>query len=113
MSEFFETVMLICFGLSWPISLLKSLRAKSARSTSIAFMCLILTGYAAGIAAKVMTSGCNYVFYVYIFNVVMVCANLAVTLYNRAKDRAKRMTTVTKAGLEKSHRPKKKVANAH
>ena len=113
MSELFETVMLVCFGLSWPISLLKSLRAKSAKSTSIAFMCLILTGYAAGITAKVMTSGCNYVFYVYIFNVVMVCANLAVTLYNRAKDRGKKSAPTTTADLEKSHRKKRKIAHAH
>lgn len=81
-----ETIMLLCFGLSWPISLLRSLRAKSARSTSVAFMCLILFGYFAGTAAKVMTTGCNFVFYVYLFNIVMVSANLFVTLYNRAKD---------------------------
>ena len=113
MSELFETVMLVCFGLSWPISLLKTLRAKSAKSTSIAFMCLILTGYAAGIAAKVMTSGCNYVFFVYIFNVVMVCANLAVTLYNRAKDRGEKSAPTTTEDFEKTHLQKKKTAHAH
>ncbi|MBQ9802253.1 MAG: hypothetical protein IJW51_04205 [Clostridia bacterium] len=85
MSEFLETVMLICFGLSWPVTLLKKLRAKNASSTSLAFMILILVGYAAGITAKVMTTGCNYVFYVYIFNVLMVLANLLTTLYFRAK----------------------------
>lgn len=87
MTEFLETVMLLCFGFSWPVSLVKNLRAGSARSTSVAFMCLILVGYFAGIAAKVMTVGCNYVFYVYLFNVVMVLANLCVTLRNRRRDR--------------------------
>ncbi len=92
MNELFETIMLLCFGLSWPVSLIKNIRAKST-STSIAFMCLILTGYAAGIVAKVMTSGCNYVFYVYLFNVAMVLANLAVTLHNRATKRTPKMAS--------------------
>ncbi len=97
MAEIFETVMLLCFGFSWPVSLLKNLRAKSAKSTSLAFICLILVGYGAGITAKLMTVGCNFVFYVYIFNVVMVLANLGVTLYNRKKDRrhAVEQTTTT------------------
>lgn len=87
MVEIFETIMLLCFGFSWPVSLVKNLRAGSARSTSLAFMCLILVGYAAGIAAKVMSAGCNFVFFVYVFNVVMVLANLTVTLRNRVRDR--------------------------
>ena len=86
MTELLETIMLLCFGFSWPISLLKSLRAKSARSTSIAFMCLILAGYLAGIAAKLMTVGCNTVFFVYLFNVTMVLLNLLVTLRYRKKE---------------------------
>ncbi|MBQ2757408.1 MAG: hypothetical protein IJF31_02885 [Clostridia bacterium] len=86
MAEIFEVIMLLCFGLSWPITLFKKLRTKSAKSTSLAFMLLILFGYAAGITAKILTSGCNYVFYVYVFNVIMVVANLAVTLYFRAHE---------------------------
>lgn len=78
--------MLLCFGLSWPVSLVKSLRAKSAKSTSLAFMCLILFGYLAGITAKVMTVGASYVFFVYLFNIAMVVANLAVTLHNRHRE---------------------------
>ena len=86
MSQLLEVVMLLCFGFSWPVSLIKNIRAKSAKSTSLAFMCLILFGYAAGITAKVMTAGTNYVFYVYLFNIVMVLANLAVTLINRRRE---------------------------
>lgn len=106
MAEILETVMLICFGLSWPVSLIKTLRAKSAKSSSISFMCLILVGYTAGIIAKVMTTGCNFVFYVYIFNVVMVLANLIVTLKNRAADER----STDKA--QKTHHPKTTTALA-
>lgn len=85
-SEILEVIMLACFGLSWPISLVKNFRAKSAKSTSLAFMCLILFGYLAGISAKAMTVGTNYVFFVYLFNIAMVIANLAVTLLNRHRE---------------------------
>lgn len=87
MVEVLETFMLLCFGLSWPVSLIRTLRAGGACSSSVAFMCLILSGYFAGITAKVMTAGCGFVFYVYLFNILMVGANLAITLYNRAKAR--------------------------
>ena len=87
MIQVLETVMLLCFGFSWPVSLYRALRAGSAKSTSISFMCLILTGYFAGTTAKAMTTGFNFVFFVYIFNIIMVSANLAVTLYNRSKDK--------------------------
>lgn len=87
MAEIFEVIMLLCFGLSWPITLFKKLRTRSAKSTSLAFMLLILFGYAAGITAKILTSGCNYVFYVYVFNVIMVIANLGATLYFRANEK--------------------------
>ena len=97
MANFLEVVMLICFGLSWPVSLYKNLRAKSANSTSLSFMCLILVGYLAGITAKVMTVGANYVFFVYLFNIVMVVANLAVSLYHRHGERGAAPNGATKA----------------
>ena len=87
MVEVLETFMLLCFGLSWPVSLIRTIRAGGACSSSVAFMCLILSGYFAGITAKVMTAGCSFVFYVYLFNILMVGANLTITLYNRTKAR--------------------------
>ncbi|MBN1554815.1 MAG: hypothetical protein JXA11_08715 [Phycisphaerae bacterium] len=44
--------MLICFGLSWPISILKSLRTKHVRGKSLGFMWLIFLGYVSGFSAK-------------------------------------------------------------
>ena len=79
MAQILETIMLICFGLSWPISLVKTIRDKE-KTGNLPFMCLILLGYAAGIAAKLMTVGANLVFFVYLLNIFMVLANLAVTI---------------------------------
>lgn len=87
MSEILETVMLICFGCSWPINLVKNYRCRSAKSTSLAFILLLIIGYIAGISAKLIAGKINYVLIVYLLNLVMVSANLVVYFRNRALDR--------------------------
>ena len=37
----FEFLMLCCFGFSWPFSIAKSLKSKSAKGKSLGFMLLI------------------------------------------------------------------------
>lgn len=87
MSEIFETLMLICFGLSWPMSVIKNIRAKTAKSMSLPFILLIITGYIAGIAAKLLTGNITFVLAVYILNLLMVSVNAAVYFINRRYDR--------------------------
>ena len=89
MGEFLETVMLVCFGISWPVNLIKNYRAGTAKNMSLMFILLILAGYVAGIAAKLVTHRINYVLAVYIFNLVMVSGNLAVYFINRRKDQSR------------------------
>lgn len=89
MAEILETVMLICFGLSWPINLIKNIKAKTAASTSLKFLVLITVGYIAGIAAKFAAHKINYVLIVYFINLVFVAANLAVYFINSKKDKEK------------------------
>ena len=62
MSCIFETVMLVCFGLSWPINVIKAYKARTAKATSLPFILLIFVGYIAGISAKVISGQMNYVF---------------------------------------------------
>ena len=87
MSAIFETVMLVCFGFSWPLNLAKAYRAKTAKGTSLPFILLIITGYIAGIAAKIVSDQINYVLIAYILNLVMVSLNLAVYFRNVALDK--------------------------
>ena len=86
MSNILETAMLICFGLSWPIILVKSVKAKTAKATSLKFLLLILFGYCCGIAAKIVSGQYNYVLAVYILNLVVVGANLVVYFINKQHD---------------------------
>ena len=52
MSELFEMTMVILFGISWPINIVKAYKAKTAKGTSILFLACIFIGYLCGILSK-------------------------------------------------------------
>lgn len=87
MSEILETVMLICFGCSWPISVINNIKAHSAKNMSIGFILLILSGYIAGITAKLLTHNYSFVLIVYVLNLIIVGANVVVYFINRKQDK--------------------------
>lgn len=86
MSQLLEAAMLVCFGCSWPMNLIKNIKCKSAKSMSLPFILLITAGYIAGISAKLITHQINYVLIVYILNIIIVSMNIAVYFYNRRLD---------------------------
>ncbi len=86
MSPLLETFMLVCFGLSWPINVMKAIRARSAKSMSLPFILLIISGYIAGISAKLLSHQINYVLIVYFINLAIVTVNLFVYFRNRHID---------------------------
>lgn len=86
MAEALEAIMLICFGLSWPMNAYKNFKARTAAGTSWQFILLITLGYFAGIAAKFVSGAINWVLAVYFINVVCIVANWVVYFRNRAID---------------------------
>ena len=60
MAEALEAIMLICFGLSWPMNAYKNFKARTAAGTSWQFILLITLGYFAGIAAKFVSGTIGY-----------------------------------------------------
>lgn len=89
MPQIFEALMIISFGVSWPISILKSLRSRTAKGKSLFFLCLILFGYLCGIAGKIYSGNITYVFVFYIINFVMVSADVVLYFRNRKLDKGK------------------------
>ena len=87
MGAIFETIMLVCFGLSWPINVVKAYKAGTTKGTSLPFILLIITGYIAGITAKIFNGQFNYVFIVYINNLVIVMLNVVVYFRNYHLDK--------------------------
>lgn len=89
-SNLFETVMLICFGFSWPLNVIKNYKARTAKGTSLGFIILIITGYVFGISAKLISHKINYVLIAYALNLFIVCINLAIYFRNLALDNSKK-----------------------
>ena len=87
MTNILEAFMLVCFGLSWPISLYKNIKAKTAKSMSLQFTLLIITGYISGIIAKIVNNSFNYVLVIYFLNLIIVSANIVVYFINLRYDK--------------------------
>ena len=94
MAEILEVVMIVSFGASWPMNVIKSYKAKTAKGKSLAFLLLIFFGYIAGIASKLMNENFMsqigtkwYVLFFYVLNMIMVGMDLVLYFRNRNLDR--------------------------
>lgn len=87
MAQLFETIMLVCFGLSWPFNIAKSLRSRTARGKSLQFELCVAVGYVFGIAGKFAAGNVTYVVAVYVLDLAMVCTDLVLTWRNYKLDR--------------------------
>ena len=94
MAEILEITMIVSFGVSWPLNVLKSYRARTTKGKSLAFLLLIFFGYIAGIASKFMNeaymaSFCEkwYVLFFYVLNLIMVGADLCIYIRNYRLDK--------------------------
>lgn len=79
--------MLVCFGISWPFNIAKSIRSRTAKGKSVAFELLIIAGYLCGLIGKLILGNLSYVVFFYIADILMVAADLVLTLRNRRLDR--------------------------
>ena len=94
MSELLEIIMLISFGASWPLNVIKSYKAKTTKGKSLWFLLLIIFGYVAGICSKFVNEAYMsaigekwYVLFFYFLNLFMVSADLVLYFRNRRLDR--------------------------
>ena len=85
----YEALMLIAFGVSWPMAIVKTYRAKNPAGKSLVFSILIILGYLAGIMHK-LTVSLDWVIWLYVLNEVMVSADLILVLYYRSRARTAR-----------------------
>ena len=76
----FESIMLICFGASWPLAIYKTWKTKNPIGKSLLFLYLIMVGYIAGSLHKIYFNR-DIVFFLYMFNGMMVLADIVLTHY--------------------------------
>jgi len=99
MSEIMEVIMIVSFGASWPLNVLKSYKARTTKGKSLAFLLLIFFGYIAGIISKLINDAYMaqigqkwYVLFFYVLNFIMVGADLLMYVRNRKLDKARENT---------------------
>lgn len=83
---FFEALMVVSFGISWPISIWKSIKSRTAKGKSFVFMLFILVGYAFGIISKLAAGALTYVFIFYVINFLMVSCDILLYIRNKRLD---------------------------
>ncbi len=83
-----ESIMLVCFGISWPVSVYKSWKSKSTKGKSLVFIFAIIVGYVAGITGKIIGGQLNYVLALYLINLTFVTVDLALYFVNKSRERA-------------------------
>ena len=87
---FFEALMLLCFGVAWPVATYRMLRSGRAEGKGLLFTSIIGAGYVFGAMAKVLAAQCDGaalapIFWLYLLNSVSVGSNGALQWYLRRK----------------------------
>ena len=86
--------MIVSFGASWPLNVIKSYKARTTKGKSLAFLLLIFFGYVAGITSKLVNADYManfaskwYVLFFYVLNFIMVGADIIMYARNLKLDR--------------------------
>lgn len=92
--EFLEVCMIVSFGCSWPMNVIKSYKVKTTKGKSLPFLILIFGGYTCGVIGKLMAPSCKwYVLFFYILNLVMVGTDLLLYVRNYRLDQQRESTS--------------------
>ncbi|MBQ4145409.1 MAG: hypothetical protein IJD36_02160 [Clostridia bacterium] len=88
MAEFFEILMIVSFGFSWPLNVIKSYKSRTTKGKSLFFLLLIFVGYIFGITSKLLLDSFKwYVMFFYVLNLIMVGADLLLYIRNYRLDK--------------------------
>ena len=89
MSEIMEILMVVSFGASWPMNVMKSYKARTTKGKSLGFLVLIFIGYICGIISKLTADSYHwYVLFFYVLNMCMVGLDLLLYVRNYRLDQA-------------------------
>lgn len=106
MTDLLEALMILCFGLSWPISIRKSYVSRTAKGKSLFFEFFIWIGYVFGIARKIIMFNANHdqewLFFLawafYILNIIEITIDMLLYVRNTRLDKAADKKNAKQAG---------------
>lgn len=88
MSEIFVILMIVSFGISWPINVMKSIKTRSTKGKSIFFLIMIFPAYVFGIISKLTAPVFKwYVAIFYVFNLIMVGCDIILYAINYSREK--------------------------
>ena len=82
--KIFEAIMLLCFGIGWPVSIWKTIRTKQVAGKSPLFLGIIWAGYASGIINKLINTP-DWVLPIYCFNLCLVTVDFCLYWFYRRR----------------------------
>jgi hypothetical protein len=77
----FEIIMLLCFGLAWPLSIYKSYKSRTTKGKSLFFLYVVLAGYVAGVLHKIFYHMDGVIVF-YVINFLLVLADIVLFYRN-------------------------------
>ncbi|MDA3812604.1 MAG: hypothetical protein PF518_19980 [Spirochaetaceae bacterium] len=80
-SSIFETAMLLCFGMAWPLSIYKSWTSGTNKGKSLFFLIILFTGYIFGTLFKI-TGNTDKIIVLYLLNGSMVFTDILIYFRN-------------------------------
>jgi hypothetical protein len=78
-AQFFEGLMLVLFGVSWPVAIAKTLKVRKVHGKSVIFLYCVAAGYVSGVVAKFIKAQGGWpdaVTALYALNAMMVCVEI-------------------------------------
>ena len=92
-----ETMMVVLFGISWPLNIVKAWKSRTAQGTSLPFYSFIWLGYVFALTGKFAMIADNasqpwyetvhwYVMFFYVVNILMVTAGILIYFRNKMLD---------------------------
>jgi hypothetical protein len=84
-TQILEAAMLVCFGISWPVSIFKAIRTRQVVGKSLGFMLLVYAGYLFGLTGKMIYADARNelpepVSILYLVNGLLVAADIGLYL---------------------------------
>lgn len=97
-SSIMEMLMVVCFGISWPLNIFKAWKARTAKGSSVFFYWFIWIGYVFAIIGKIALIIYNapqpwyltvrwYVMFFYVLNTLMVTCGIWIYFRNKKLDK--------------------------
>ena len=84
--EILEFLMILSFGISWPLKVYRSYKSRTAKGSSVTFTIFIALGYVEGIFSKLMMKSLKLAFWMYWEKIILVQTDIVLYFRNKKLD---------------------------